>query len=263
MPSYSFTEILANAKHSGENVSYFISDNWLQGRTTYGGMSAALCLHASKLLHADLPPLRSAQINFVGPASGDVEATSRVLRRGKSVSFIEVELHGEKGLATHAVFCFGEARDSRLAASFGEKPVLRERADCPAFHNPKKQPVFAAQFESLLAEGDHPISSSDKNAVKLWIRHRDEAATDLVALMGVADMPPPAVLPMFETFAPISSMNWSLNFLNENPATEDRWWLFESVAEHARDGYSSQDMRIWNSSGELVVTARQNIAIFY
>ncbi|MGB5326013.1 MAG: thioesterase family protein [Pseudomonadales bacterium] len=263
MLSHSFTEILANAKPGGENIAYFISDNWLQGRTTYGGMSAALCLHAGTLLHAGLPPLRSAQINFVGPASGDVVAKSRILRRGKSVSFLEVELHGEKGLATHAVFCFGEARESRLAADFGVKPLPRKRVDCPSFHDPKKQPVFAAQFESLLVEGDHPVSSSDRNAVMLWIRHRDAAATDLVALIGVADMPPPAVLPMFRTFAPISSMNWSLNFLSESPVTEDRWWLFESVAEHARDGYSSQDMRIWNSSGELVVTARQNIAIFY
>jgi hypothetical protein len=53
-----------------------------QGRTTYGGCSAALCLEAAKRLlrdqrhsagAAELPPLRSAQVAFVGPAGGDVK----------------------------------------------------------------------------------------------------------------------------------------------------------------------------------------------
>jgi hypothetical protein len=53
-----------------------------QGRTTYGGCSAALCLEAAKRLlrdqrhssgAAELPPLRSAQVAFVGPAGGDVQ----------------------------------------------------------------------------------------------------------------------------------------------------------------------------------------------
>ncbi|NNC54961.1 MAG: thioesterase family protein, partial [Pseudomonadales bacterium] len=106
-------------------------------------------------------------------------------------------------------------------------------------------------------------SGSSNNATKLWIRHRDERANDLTALLGVADMPPPAVLQMFESPAPISSMTWSMNFLTGNFETSDRWWLLESIAEHVREGYSSQNMLVWNSNGELVITARQNVAVFY
>ena len=61
-------------------------------------------------------------------------------------------------------------------------------------------------------------------------------------------MPPPAVLPMFKEFAPISSMTWMMNFLKEDISTEDGWWLMRSAADHSRDGYSSQDMQVWNKA---------------
>ncbi|NNL10789.1 MAG: thioesterase family protein [Pseudomonadales bacterium] len=263
MKKNSFTEILANARSDGNDSCYFITDNWLQGRTMYGGLSAALCLHAANRHYESLPPLRSALFSFTGPAKGEVRAKVRMLRQGKSVSFVEVELHGDKGLATHVVLSFGAARASRLDKDFTQAVALPERDKCLSLDNPAKQPVFAAEFETYLAEGDPPLSGSDKHKTKLWIRHRDEAATDLVALLGVADMPPPAVLQMFETAAPVSSMTWSMNFLLDDFNTADRWWLLESIAEHARDGYSSQDMQVWNSDGQLVISARQNVAVFY
>lgn len=36
----------------------------------------------------------------------------------------------------------------------------------------------------------------------------------------------------------------------------------QSRAENAREGYSSQDMIVWNSAGEPVITGRQTVAIF-
>jgi len=54
-----------------------------------------------------------------------------------------------------------------------------------------------------------------------------------------------------------------MNFLSEDISTDEGWWLMRSAAEHARDGYSSQDMQVWNSRGELIITGRQNVAIFY
>jgi len=58
-------------------------------------------------------------------------------------------------------------------------------------------------------------------------------------------------------------MTWMMNFLSEDIQTKDGWWLLRTAAEHARDGYSSQNMQIWNTDGELVVSGHQNVAIFY
>jgi hypothetical protein len=76
----------------------------MQGRTTYGGLSAALCLQRALLDNPDLPAIRSTQINFIGPVGGKVQMQSKILRQGKPVYYIEVLIFGEKGLATHAVF---------------------------------------------------------------------------------------------------------------------------------------------------------------
>jgi acyl-CoA thioesterase len=63
--------------------------NWLQGRTAYGGFSAALALHAAKAAVPDLPPLRSALIAFIGPLSGTVEVSATLLRRGRNAAFVQ------------------------------------------------------------------------------------------------------------------------------------------------------------------------------
>ena len=107
------------------------------------------------------------------------------------------------------------------------------------------------------------MSGTDLTEFFIWCRHKDQHAAGVVALLSIADMPPPAVLPMFKEFAHISSMTWMLNFVNDDLTTEDGWWLLRSAAETASQGYSSQDMQVWNSKGELVITGRQSVAIFY
>lgn len=266
--SLTFSDLMGSicsgdSNNNGLAWSVDIPDNWMQGRTTYGGLSAALCLQTALLDNPDLPPIRSAQINFIGPAGGKVQMQSKILRQGKSVCYIEVLMFGEKGLATHAVFCFGAARQSKLNDAYTSKPDVPDRDDLPAFFPLGIAPIFTQNFETKLAIGDPPISASTKNEFYLWCRHSDKAANSMAALIGIADMPPPAVLPKFKEFAPISSMTWMLNFLVDEPQTQDRWWLLRSGAEHAVDGYSSQDMQVWNSNKELVISGLQNIAVFY
>jgi len=259
-----FSDIMRGLQQTNEStVSAHVPENWMQGRTTYGGLSAAICLQAVEQSHPNLPPLRSAQINFIGPVGGVVSTATNVLRQGRSVAYISAEMTGEKGLSTHAVFCFGERRESKLNRSFTTAPnVLGIKESRNLFEN-QPGPSFSNNFECLLAKGAVPVSGADTSELFIWVRHKDPRATNMAALIGIADMPPPAVLPMFEEFAPVSSMTWMMNFLSDDISTEDGWWLLRTAAEHARDGYSSQDMQVWNSSGELVISGRQNVAIFY
>ena len=259
-----FTQLMQSLSAIGDNSwAVNIPEGWMQGRTTYGGLSAALCLQAVLNDNPALPPLRSAQINFIGPAGGNVTINSKVLRRGKSVAYVSAEIMGEQGIATHAVFCFGTSRTSRINADFSSAPTVPAIENSEDLFKLRPGPVFSQNFDCLLAQGDPPMSGSEKTEFYLWARHKDKQANDLVAVLSIADMPPPAVLPMFEEFAPISTMTWMLNFLVETPQTKDGWWLMNSAADHAHNGYSSQDMNVWNSSGDLVITGRQNIALFY
>lgn len=258
-----FTQLTESMSRNNDAWNVTISDNWMQGRTTYGGLSAALCLRAVINQHSELPPLRSAQVNFIGPAGGDVSITSKILRQGKSVAYISAEMTSEKGLATNAVFCFGASRKSQLNNAFLTPPEIPDPTDSKEFFLDGPRPAFTHNYEVKLAAGDPPFSGSSNSEFHLWCRHKDQQAKDIVALLGIADMPPPAVLPMFRELAPISSMTWMLDFSTDQISTENGWWLLRQAAEHAKDGYTSQNMRVWNSSGDLVISGRQNIAIFY
>jgi acyl-CoA thioesterase len=67
---------------------------------------------------------------------------------------------------------------------------------------------------------------------------------------------------MFEKFAPISTMTWTIDLLTDRFETEDGWWLVRSAAENIVDGYSSQTLTVWNASGKAIAIARQNVAVF-
>ena len=267
--SLSFSELMSTIsavkQHSDDcsESQVHITENWMQGRTTYGGMSAALCYQAVINSFDELPPLRSAQVNFIGPVGGNVSIKSTVMRRGRSVAYISAEMRGEKGLATHVVFCFGESRESRLDQDFTIAPTVPSIEQSSAFFSTGMEPSFALNYDCLLAQGGYPVSGSKEHEHFIWVRHKDQSANDLCALIGIADMPPPAVLPMFKSFAPISSMNWMINILNNDVSTEDGWYLVRSAAEHAKQGYSSQDMQVWNSDGKLLISASQTVAVFY
>lgn len=259
-----FSELLHGLSQTGdEQWSASIAENWMQGRTTYGGLSTALCLKSALNSYPNLPSLRSAQINFIGPVGGSVTLNTRVMRQGRSVAVISVDLIGEKGLAVNAVFSFAQSRESKLDCYFTPTPKQPSYDKCAPFLDTKLAPAFLNNFECRIAHAGQPFSGSTQSEQHIWARHKDKKANDLFSLVGIADMSPPAVLPMFKEIAPTSSMTWMFNILSENINTEDGWWLLRSSAEHAQHGYSSQDMQVWNSDSELVISGRQNVAIFY
>ncbi|MBY0422584.1 MAG: thioesterase family protein [Parvularculaceae bacterium] len=258
----SYSELVGGMRAEGKGFHATISQDWAQGRTTFGGLTAALCLEAVLRETPGLPPLRSAQIAFIGPAGGPVTVAVKTLRAGRSMTFVEADLFAEAGLATRALFAFGVSRDSVFDRRFAPDATMPPPDACPVFIPEGRGPAFAAHFEQKLAKGARPITGSSEHDHFIWIRHRDPEATTIPALLALADMPPPAVLPMFKAPAPISSVTWIVNFLDAAPQTEDRWWLVESRAENARQGFSSQDMMVWNARGEAVIAARQQVAIF-
>jgi len=259
-----FSMLMTSLHATGEgSFSVVIPENWMQGRTTYGGLSAALCLQAVYERQAGLPSLRSAQITFIGPSGGNMSIRTRTLRQGKAVSFIGAEMFSDRGLATSAIFCFGARRDSKLDHNFMPAPSVREPEGAEVYLPPGLGPTFVENYEHRLAAGARPLSTSEETEHYIWVRHKDDSANGSVALLALADVPPPAILPTLSELPPISSMSWMLNFLDPNPRTHDGWWLVRTSAEHAVEGYSNQDMTVWNHERNAVITARQNVAVFY
>lgn len=258
-----FSALLDALKTRADHFTVDLPPDWLQGRTAYGGLSAALCLEATRRAFPDLPPLRSAQFVFVGPAAGILRATATVLRQGKSTVFMGADVEGDSGLATRATFCFGAERSSALDHADIPMPEAPPPEACPDYYNWPIRPNFMSHFEGRLAAGSRPNTADAPPQMLVWLRHRDEKVDKGPAsLLALADALPPAATILFREPAPISTMTWSVDLLEPGPTSATGWWLVQSTAETARHGYSAQRTVVWNPDGRPVLIARQNVAIF-
>lgn len=263
LESTPFSTLVATLEVLDDHCSITLPADWLQGRTAYGGLSAALCLESTLRLLPNLPPLRSAQFSFIGPATGTLRITPRLLRQGKSAAFTSVDLDGESGLAVRGTLCFGLERPMAHGYDKHAMPALPPKEACPSFYTWPQRPNFMSHFEGRLAAGGAPISSNARPRMLVWLRHQDdEAASSLVSLLALADALPPASFASFAEVVPISTMTWSIDMLDSDPASASGWWLVEAEAETIREGYSAQTTVIWHPDGRPILSARQNVAIF-
>jgi acyl-CoA thioesterase len=260
LPAYS--ELIGGLTPSGPGrIETTIPEDWMQGRTTYGGLTAALCLEAAKQLVDDMP-VRAAQVAFVGPVGGDVAVTASTLRRGKSSAFVSCDMVSEGAVMARCLFTFGAKRPSSIRQAAPRGPEIKAPDDYPSFFGDRR-PTFANHFNIRLAAGNFPVSGADTGDMLLWLRHKDANApmTD-ATLLSIADSPPPAVMPMMKVPGPISSMTWMAEFLSEDISTQDGWFIAHHVSQAANDGYSSQSMRLWSSDGTPMMIGRQTVAVF-
>lgn len=258
-----FSTLVDAMRLSTDRYTATLPSDWLQGRTAYGGLSAALCLEAVTRKQDALPPLRSAQFCFFGPATGELTVDDRVLRRGKSTVLMGADLHGEDGLAARATFCFGASRASAHDHVALPMPDVPTPEDCPDFYTWPDQPNFMKHFEGRLAQGARSRSPGAPPEMTVWLRHRDKGDDNsLVRLLALADALPPAAMVLAKERTMISTMTWSIDMLDANPGTKNGWWLVRAEADTSREGYSAQSTVIWNPEGAPILLARQNVVIF-
>lgn len=250
-------DILAAATPVAGGFVAHVPTDWLQGRTAYGGLSSALALHAAQALEPNLPPLRSAQISFIGPLAGEITVTATKLRRGRTAAFIQADIVSEAGLGYRATFVFMAAQPSRIDLRGGLASDLRPPApDAKLYTGPDG--FFTGNFNFL------DLKAPGEAEWLRWARLREGGGlAPAVEIMAIADALPPAAFKLLgKAFVPLSSLTWIVNLLTPAPATRDGWWLLHADTAHAVDGGSSQTMTVWNADGEAVAQGMQSVAIF-
>ncbi|WCM95038.1 thioesterase family protein [Acidovorax sp. NCPPB 2350] len=235
---------------------------WSQGRTVYGGLTAALSLQAALgAVRGTAPPLKAAQILFAGPAGGALTFQPTVLREGKSSRSVAVDCVGDSGVAVRSTFLFAQARPSRLQRAPCAAPVVAPPHACPTFDDEGKGPALLQNFEIRFAGAARPLSGSPEPELVAWVRHRGADHVDpAVALVAMADCLPPADLVCLTEFVPVSSMTWSFEL--PQPAAAGEWFLLRSRSVHSVSGYTLQAMEVWDQQGRLAMSGQQTVALF-
>ena len=88
------------------------AQDWMQGRTLYGGASALVAYTMATRAFSDLPPLRAAQVGFVAPVGEDIELTAEIVRQGRNVTQVRSEILSNGKVALTAFWLFANAREA-------------------------------------------------------------------------------------------------------------------------------------------------------
>lgn len=237
--------------------------DWRQGRTAYGGFSAALSLQSAlKQTPFTLPPLRTAQFAFLGPVADDITFRTQVIRQGKSATSIAVDCHTAGQVALRSTLFFAQDRSSAICHDLTVKPIVNE----PGFYDSPCDapylPSFFTNFDVRFASNVVPVSDSPNPELIAWVKLKDARDIDpQLVLLAIGDCLPPAAMACFSTAAPISSMNWAIDFVH-TPKSTHGWFLLRSRSVFASHGYSHQQMEAWDEDGQLLMIGTQTVAIF-
>lgn len=260
----SFNDVLGSLADNQGEYGVRPPVEWSQGRTLFGGMTAALSYWAVVKALGDLGPLRSAQFAFIGPATGMLRFRPALLRRGRSAVVASADCWADDGIAARSTFTFGQARPSEIIHDLTPPVAVPPPDMCRSFHKTDK-PLggFLDRFEFRLASGARLFETDKPPEFKVWTRLRDgeEGADPVATLLAVGDALPGAAMVRFSRLAPISTMTWTYDLYQSAPGVTG-WYLVCSSSEAARDGYSLQTMRVYNEHGDPLAAARQVVALF-
>lgn len=270
MSTKDLNNLLQQFRESEDNCAQF-NDYWSQGRSAYGGLSAAVAVTAMRktLQSAAAPggnaaPLRAILVSFIGPIPpGEVQSETVLLRQGKNVSQLRNDLLVDGQVCLQTMGVFGAGREGLTVAADKATPFERESGLSFAEHR-KRLPNFLQQFEGYWGNEGLPFSGRAERRLTAWVRHRSDLATfPEEKLVAIADVPPPVILSHFdEPPVPASSLTWSLEFVRPATEIEGDWFYLEFTTEAAAAGYTQQSGRIYDEAGELCALSRQCMVYF-
>ena len=239
-----------------------VPEDWLQGRTLFGGMQAIVGLAAMRTL-APEAPLRSLQMTFLAPVpGGPVQARARVLRSGKSATHVEARIvDGDNTLAL-MVGVFGLPRTSAVSLRPQQPHVVSEKPmDLPWL--PGIAPNFTQHFKGRWIRGGYPWSGVEcaENVIELAMRDEGNATESHVIAM--ADFIPPIALSYLKTPVAAASLTWMLELLPEDVTSLPlEGWRIDAAMTAAHSGYINQSLTLWGPGGVPVALGRQTMVVF-
>lgn len=260
-----FSEILASIHFDGASGEVTVTEDWAQGRATYGGLMAAI---GNATLRKLVPPerlLRSLQTTFIAPAGWTTwRLRAEVLRVGRAVTLARCEIIDADQIAAIVIGVYGSSRESAVEV---RPPTVASPRDVESInevrYRPGVAPAFLQHFALRWAQGAKPFSGSPRTPTKCFIRHRDTTPLTESHVVGLIDCIPTPALSMFRQSAPASSLVWTVEFFeHEFDFPPEQWWRIDSDIDAATSGYVNQTGLLHDPNGRPVALSRQLFAVF-
>lgn len=257
-----WSQLLAGARVQSGVAQLEVPADWMQGRTVFGGLQAAVVLRAMRSLVPEAP-LRTLQGTFLAPVpQGLVTARAHVLRTGKSATHVEARIVDGDATLALLVGVFGTARPSavsirpRQASLNVAKPI-----DFPFMRG--VTPEFTQHFKVRWLRGLPPYMGDTQTDHVLEVSLRDAGPVSEAHVLAVADFIPPVALSHLKAPAAGSTLTWMIEMIADRfDALAPERWRIDAQLASAGAGYTSQSVMVWGPQGEPVATSRQSMVVF-
>lgn len=255
----------------GALVEFDVSEDWLQGRTAFGGLTSAFGVQAMRDAGAaqatTAAPLRALQTSFVGPLGvGRTSVDAIVLRAGKSVTQLQATLRQGEQIVAVMIGVFAADRASTMLPVRLLRPAATSAPEqLPArSYDAAAQPGFIRHFDMRWDHGPVPGSGDDGMSTRIHMRLVDgDGLDDEMRTVVFADTSPTPATGQFKQRPPASSVTWALELRPLRGAADPAgWWRADNESLVVAGGFVNHSARLWAPSGELAGLASQVVAIY-
>ncbi len=260
----SIDQLLELAIHGTKMV---VPSSWGQGRTVFGGLTAALLNQAMRRELPDAYMLRVQNTQFIGPVLLDepfeIEVTH--LRDGKNVTQLQGRIVQDGQIAAQANVAYGIERESKITFTESniELPSAPEKATwIPQI--PKITPKFHKHMDIKIVDGGAPFSGKKTAIYNGWMRFSKSPGVITDAqIIALIDVWPPTVLQTLKWPVPASTLSWNVEFIHPHPVISASEWLaYRCITRQAAGGYAHTEASIYTQSGQLIAISRQTVTVF-
>jgi len=248
--------------------TWTVPDGWQQGRGAWGGLPIGAMVRAVTLTESDESrSVRTVSLQLSAPAMvGQHTVRVSPVRVGKGMSTWSVSVRD----AEESYVCGGTVITGAPRAWWTERddagwsPVTPPAAPAPetipVAETPPPFPPFTQHFAYRVASG-LPLQGSAAETLG-WIDYREAVTPSDVSLIALTDAWYSVNLVPLQELIPVATVNFTANLLVD-PATlhTGEPLLHHGLVSGLRDGYTSEQRRLWTRDGRLAADTLQTIVV--
>lgn len=258
---------IAGTHRQQPDVLINIPKSWSQGRTVFGGLSAAMLYSAAKEYIEEDRVIRSMTTNFVGPLLSGTPFSIKIelVREGKNVSQVLARAFQDGKNCVLTQFCFAKARQSKTFVKNNDRHNMSIPLKANFIPNiPKVTPKFLRHYELSIDAGGMPFTGKKTSHYYGWMRFKKPPQNINEAhIISMIDAWPPTLIQQLRWPAPASTVSWNLEFIYPHRVLAPTdWFAYKEDTRQAADGYGHTEATIWDIHGEVIALSRQTTAVF-
>jgi acyl-CoA thioesterase len=234
---------------------------WANMVGPFGGITAAIMLHAVESHPDRIGDPLALTVNFAGPvADGEFDISARAARTNRSNQHWILELSQGGEVKTTATAVSGVHRDTWADTETRPPSTAAPEAITPG--GLLDDIAWAKRYDMRFADGALPTAEepSSSSTTTLWVRDTDGRPVDFPALAALCDVFYPRVFLRRGGFIPSSTVSLTTYFHADPQQLDSLGSDFVLASAHANRfsrGYFDQSAPVWSRDGQLLASTHQ------